>query len=526
MTEKIIIADDLPSSAIDLLRQVDGWTVDARSGRSPSELGADLTDASALIIRSATQVNAGMISGAPRLRVIARAGTGIDNVDVDAASARGILVMNAPGGTSISVAELTCGLMLSLARRITAADAAMKQGRWEKQRFAGAELRGKVLGLVGLGRIGQEVAQRARPFDMGIVAHDPFISPQVAADIGVELVSLEELCAQADYVSLHVPLTPETRQMFNAERLARCKPGVRLINTARGDLIDEVALVDALRSGQVAGAALDVFAQEPLKNWQLASLPQVIATPHIAASTVEAQELVGLDTATAVRDFLRDGAIRNAVNFPAVPFDEFKRLQPFMVLAERLGSLVAQTGPARIEAIGIRYYGEVARANGELLASAVVAGALKPILSAVTLINARKLAAGRGVEVIESRSSRQRNFTSVMSVKVHGADGERWVEGTVFDHGAQRLVLIDGVAVEAPLEGSLLIICNEDRPGVIGEVGTILGRHAINIANFALGRGASGAIGVVNVDEAAVSEKVLKEIRAVSAIRQAWLVRL
>lgn len=524
---KIVISDDLPSSAIELLRAVDGWTVDARAGRPLPELEAALADADALVVRSATKVNAALIAAAPKLRVIARAGTGVDNVDLQAASARGIVVMNAPGANSISVAELAVAFVLSLARPIPAADAAMKAGKWEKKKFTGAEVRGKTLGIVGLGRIGQEVAVRASSFGMNIVAHDPFISADLAAHFGARLASLDEVCAEADFLTLHLPVTPSTKKLFDANRLARCKRGIRIVNTARGGLIDDAALIEALTSGQVGGAALDVFTEEPPKDWTLAQLPNVIATPHIAASTGEAQELVGVETAEAVRDFLRDGVIRNAVNFPSMPPEAFARLRPYLTLAERLGTLLAQMGVARTTGVGVRYYGELAEGSNGLIASAVLAGLFKPILvSGVTLVNARAVAAERGVEVVESRSSRARNFTSLLSVKLMTSEGERWVEGTVVDHGGPRLVLVNGVPVEAPLEGTQIIIENNDQPGVIGAVGTVLGRHGVNIATFALGRSAAGAVGVVGVDQSTLPDGVLEELRAIPAVTSAEVVHL
>jgi D-3-phosphoglycerate dehydrogenase / 2-oxoglutarate reductase len=525
---KIVIADDLPASAAALLTDVQGWTVDARAGRPLPELEAALADADALIVRSATKVTASLIEHAPKLRVVARAGSGVDNVDLRAASARGIIVMNAPGANSISVAELAMAFLLALARHVPAADAAMKATQWEKKKFAGMEVRGKVLGLVGLGRIGQEVATRARAFGMDLVAHDPFISAETAGQLGVRLGSLDEVCAEADYLTLHLPATPQTRQLFDAARFARCKRGVRLINTARGELIDEAALVDALREGQVGGAALDVFTKEPPADWTLAGLPNVIATPHIAASTGEAQELVGVETAAAVRDYLRDGLIRNAVNFPSLPAEDFARLRPYLTLAERLGSLVSQMVQGRTQAVGVRYYGELAEGQNDLLASAVLVGLFRTMLSGgVTLVNARAIAAERGVEVIESRSSRTRDFRSLLSVKLHTDAGERWVEGTVFEHGAPRLVLVSGVPVEAPLEGTQILIQNNDQPGVIGAVGTLLGRHGINIATFALGRSPQGAIGIVGIDDPdALSDEVLAALRAVPAVTSVEVARL
>ena len=527
----IVIADQLPASAIEILRTVPGWTVDARTQRPPAELIRDLADADALIVRSATTVDAEIISGAPKLRVIARAGTGVDNVDVPAATAQGIVVMNSPGANSISVAEHALALMLSLARAVPAADSAMKRGVWDKKRLTGAELRAKTLGVIGLGRIGQAVAVRARAFGMEVIAHDPFISEEVARSLGIELLSVDEVCARADYLTLHVPATAETRHLIDARRLALCKKGIRIVNTARGELIDEAALADAIESGHVAGAGLDVFEQEPPPEGRLTKLPQVVATPHIAASTVEAQELVGTETAMNVRDFLREGIIRNAVNFPALPAEEYALARPWMQLAGRLGSLIAQLATGRTHAVGIRYYGPLVSSRSEMLASAVVAGVLKPLLSsAVTIVNARSVAVQRGIEIIETRSSRPRDFTNLLSVKLQTSDGERWVEGTVFEPGSPRLASVDGVEIDAPLEGTLIVIANNDQPGVIGEVGTILGRHRLNIANFALGRGPAGAVGLVKIDDPGAGDgslqKALEEIRAAQAIRSVSLVRV
>ena len=527
---KIVISDPLPTSAAELLR-AEGWTVDARAGRPAAELQADLGAADALIVRSATQVDDALLAAAPRLRVVARAGTGVDNIDLDAASRRGVLVLNAPGANSISVAEHALALMLAVSRLVPRADASMKDGRWEKKALRGAELRGKCLGLLGLGRIGREVARRAQAFDMRVVASDPYVSAQIAADLNVTLVTLDELCAEADYISLHLPSSAGTRHLFDAARLAGCRRGVRIINTARGDLIDEAALAAALAAGHVAGAGLDVFAAEPPPSAALTGLPQVVATPHIAASTDEAQELVGTETATRVRDFLRAGVVRNAVNFPSVSAEEFGRLQPFISLAERLGSLLAQLAEDRIEAVGIRYYGDLANRSHDLLVGAVLVGLLREVMSStVTLVNARALAGQCGMEVVESHSTRPRNFTSLLSIKLHTSRGEHWAEGAVFEPQEPRLVLLDGVEVEAPLDGALIVIRNSDEPGVIGEVGTILGRHGVNISTFALGRSAHGAVGVVGIEtgDAAqpVGADVLAAIRAVPAVRGAAVARL
>jgi D-3-phosphoglycerate dehydrogenase / 2-oxoglutarate reductase len=529
---KIVVADDLPASALDVLRNETGWTVEAGTWQSRAELIACLADADALMVRSATKVDAELLAGAPQLRVVARAGTGVDNVDVAAASARGVLVVNSPGANSISVAEHACALMLALARSVPAADRAMKEGRWEKRRFVGTELRGKTLGVVGLGRIGQAVVYRARAFGMQVVAHDPFISIEIAGGLGARLLSLDDVCAAADYLTLHLPSTTETRHLLNDERFAKCKRGIRIINTARGELIDEAALYRAIETGIVGGAALDVFESEPPNDWALAKLPQVIGTPHIAASTEEAQELVGLETAITVRDFLRVGTVRNAVNFPSMPADDLQQLQPWIRLADSLGAIAAQMGRARVDSIGVRYYGALAESRTvDILAASVTAGVLRPMLSSsVSFVNARAVARERAIDVVESRSTRRRDYISLLSVKLQTGAGDRWVEGTVFEPASLRLVSVRGVSVEAPLAGTMVFIANDDQPGVIGEVGTILGRHKVNIASFALGRSESGAVGVVNVDEdqagANVLDAAVEELRRVPAIREAYVIRL
>jgi D-3-phosphoglycerate dehydrogenase len=521
----IIIADSLPPSAADALRAA-GWSVDTKSGRKPDELARDLANADALIVRSATQVTSQLIESAPKLRVIARAGTGVDNVDVPAATARGILVMNAAGANSISVAELALGLMLALARQIPAADGSMKQGIWDKKRFMGTELRGKLLGVVGFGRIGREVAARARAFGMEIVAYDPFIASRAADAAGVPLVELDDLISRADFITLHVPALPETRHMINAQSLARMKKGVRIVNTARGELIDDAALAAAIESGHVAGAALDVFDPEPPTDKRLTSLPQVIATPHIAASTTEGQELVGNETAIQVRDYLKDGIIRNAVNFPSVPPDDVPKLRPYLELGEKLGALVAQLLPERPEVLSIRYYGPLMTAYENVIGSAVLAGALSRTADTVTSVNSRAMASERGLEVVESRSTRARDFMHVISVKLRGAKRERWVEGMVVEPASPRLCGLDGVPVEAQLAGTLIVMANEDRPGVIGGVGTTLGRHGVNIASFALGRADGGAVGVIAVDETEGLDAAVKDMRSLPAVKEALVARL
>lgn len=534
---KIVIPDPLPAAAVSLL-EAEGWTVDTRTGRSPDELGADLSDADALIIRSATTVTAGLIAAAPQLRVVARAGSGVDNVDLAAASERGIVVLNAPGANSVSVAEHVFALMLASARSVALADAQMKAGQWRKKSLRGAELRGKTLGVVGLGRIGREVVRRALAFDMAVIAHDPFIAAQLAEDLGIELVALDTLVERADFITLHLPSTAATRGLLDRSLLARCRPGARLINTARGDLIDEEALAEALAEDRLGGAGLDVFREEPPPDTVLTGLPQVVATPHIAGATAEAQQLVGIEAASGVREYLQSGVARNAVNYPTIAPDELRALRPYLVLAERLGSLLAQLAQSRIAGLGLRYYGKLADEPHEMLVSATLVGLLGQVLSqTVTLVNARAAAEQRGLEIIESRSSRPRNFTSLVSLKLHTSAGELWAEGALFEPEQPRLVRLDGVEVEAPLEGTLIVIRNRDQPGAIGEVGSVLGRHGINIATFALGRGTGGAVGVVRVGardpadarartEPLVTHDVLEEIRGIAAVESVGLITL
>ena len=532
---KIVIPDPLPPAAVSLL-EAEGWTVDTRPGRSPAELRTDLFDADALIIRSATTVTAELIAAAPRLRVVARAGSGVDNVDIAAASDRGIVVLNAPGANSVSVAEHVFALMLSSARSVALADAQMKAGRWCKKSLQGAELRGKTLGVVGLGRIGREVVRRALAFDMVVIAHDPFITSQMADDLGIELVALDALAERADFVTLHLPSTDATRGLLDRDLLARCRPGARVINTARGDLVDEAALIEAITERRIAGAGLDVFRQEPPADTTLTGLPQVVATPHVAGATAEAQQLVGLAAASGVREYLQSGIARNAVNYPSIAPEELRSLRPYLVLAERLGSLLAQLAQGRIAGVSLRYYGRLANEPHEMLVGATLVGLLGHVLSqSVTLVNARAAAEQRSLEVVESRSSRARNFTSLVSLKLHTSEGELWAEGALFEPEQPRLVRLDGVEVEAPLEGALIVVRNRDQPGVIGEVGSILGRHGINIDTFALGRGAGGAVGVVRVGPhglagtpagPAVAAEVLDEIRGIAAVESVALIGL
>jgi D-3-phosphoglycerate dehydrogenase len=496
----------------------------------PNGLPAALADADALVVRSAVQVDDALMQAAPKLRVIGRAGVGVDNIDADAATRRGIVVMNTPGANAVAVAELTIGLMLALARKLPAANATMHAGKWEKKSLQGAELRGKTLGILGLGRIGLEVARRAKAFGLEIVGSDPFVSAAVARENGIALVSVEELFAKADYLTLHVGLTPQTHGIVNAKTLATMKKGVRIINCARGELVDDAALVAALKSGHVAGAALDVFVSEPLKDSPYFELDNVILTPHIAGSTGEAQEAVGIQIASQVREYLKLGVVQNAVNLPSLSHEEYLVLAPYIDLAGRVGSFLAQAGKSGIEAIDLVYAGELAEAKTELIRNAAIAGLLQGSEN-VNRINAAAVAGERGIRIHEEKEESHRGGTAtVLTVVLHTAHGESRATATVI-HGEQpRLLAFDGIDVEAPLDGTLVVCRNYDVPGVIGKIGSILGEQGVNIANFALGRERAGAkpvkaLAVVQVDPP-VSEKAMEALKTIEALIEARLVSL
>ncbi|MBV9574347.1 MAG: phosphoglycerate dehydrogenase [Acidobacteriales bacterium] len=536
---KIVVAEKISAAAVDLLREP-RWTV-----VTPDQIGGDLAvhlaSAEALIVRSAVQVNAELIANAPDLRVIGRAGVGVDNIEVEAATRQGIAVMNTPGANAVAVAEHTFAMMLALARQLPRANQLMHAGKWEKKSLQGSELRGKTLGIVGLGRIGMEVARRARIFGMEVVAHDPFVSASVAKAEGIRTASLEEIYAHADFLTLHVGLTPQTAGMINADSLAKMKTGVRLINCARGELVDENALAQALQQGQVAGAALDVFSEEPLTNSAFAAMENVILTPHIAGSTLEAQEAVGYQIALQVKEYLQRGVIQNAVNVPSVSHDEYLELQPYIVLAERLGSFLAQISEGALEEISVRYSGHIAEWKTELIRNAAIKGILNEALEEkANLVNAETIASARGLRIHESHKPKasRGGSGSVLSVLLRGHGSadvveEHMVKGAVLHQDTPRLLHVDGIDVEAPLERDLVYLRNLDVPGVIGSVGTILGKHKINIANFSLGRrpgaikpGAQReAIAVVHVD-GLVPEEVLAELRSVPAVQKARAIRL
>ena len=527
---KILVTDNLSPKGIEVLRAAPEVEVDVEPTRPAEELARAIGAYDGLIIRSATKVTPPLLAAAGRLKVVGRAGVGVDNVDVDAATARGIVVMNTPSGNTITVAEHTLGLLLGLAKNIPQATASMKAGRWEKGKFRSVEVYGKVLGVLGLGRIGAEVARRARAFGMQVIAYDPFISAEAPAAVGAELVDLRDLYRRADFITIHVPLTPETAGLIDAQAIGQMKDGVWIVNAARGGIVDEAALYDALQSGKVAGAALDVFAREPTTESPLLRLPHFICTPHLGASSEEAQEKVAVEIAHQVLDYLLCGIIRNAVNAPSLPPELFRRIEPYLVLAERLGRMCAQLAEGRTQQIRIHYGGEIAGVDSAPLTTAVVKGALEAILQrddAVNAVNAMSLAKGRGIRITESKSSEETDFASLLTVSVATDRGESTAAGTLFNRREPRVVRIDEFRLEAPAEGYMLIFSNQDVPGVIGRIGTVLGRNQVNIAGMHLGREKQGgrAVSIVNVDST-IPGPVLDEIRRMPDIVYAKMVHL
>ncbi|MFB3924096.1 MAG: phosphoglycerate dehydrogenase [Terriglobia bacterium] len=525
---KILVADNVSESALEVLRAEKSFEVVFLPGKTGTSLNDEIKDADALVVRSATKATAHLLELAPKLRVIGRAGVGVDNVDLDAATKKGIVVMNTPGGNAVAVAEHAMALLLALARRVPQADSALKQGRWEKKKLLGTELRSKTLGLIGLGKIGMEVARLARALQMEVIAYDPYVSSLMAREQNVTLVVWEDLLKKSDYLSLHASATPETRHLLNARTLAQAKPGIRIVNCARGELINEADLFAALESGQVAGAGLDVFENEPPKDFKLVAHANVVATPHIAGSTEEAQEIVGIRIAEQVRDYLLLGVARNAVNMPSISPEEYRKIEPYIQLGEKLGAFVAQISGGRLEEVRISYDGGLAELNTHLVKNAVLKGVVNHILSEqANLVNAGTIAQERGIQVEEMRSARRAAFSNSLGIALRTETDCVSALGMVGLRGVQRILGISDIDIEAPLRGVILFIRNQDVPGVIGRVGTLLGDRNINIANFALGRDqkAQEAIGLVNVDNH-VPDDVLREIRAIPAVRAALVVEV
>src|SRR5882724_7272546 len=460
---KIVVAEKISSNAVNFLREP-GWeiiTADQINGNLPEHLA----NADALVVRSAVQVDGALLEHAPKLRVVGRAGVGVDNVDLDAATRKGIAVMNTPGGNAVAVAEQTLGMMLAMARFLCKADVSMHAGKWEKKSLQGTELRGKTLGIVGLGKIGLEVGKRARAFGMEIIGHDPFVSAAIAKENGIKLATLDEVYAASDYLTLHVGLTPQTQNMINAESLKKMKKGVRLVNCARGELVDEAALAAGVQEGHIAGAALDVFVKEPLKDSPLQKLDNVILTPHIAGSTNEAQEAVGHQIALQVKEYLKHGVIQNAVNVPSVSHDEYLELHPYIVLAERLGAFLAQASEGTLEEVSLRYSGHIAEWKTDLIRNAAIKGILNEALEEkANLVNAEAIASSRGLRIHEARKPKSSTggAGSVLSVLLKTATEEHLVKGAVLHKDAPRLLHVDGIDVEAPLERNLIYMRNRD----------------------------------------------------------------
>ncbi|MGE5529563.1 MAG: phosphoglycerate dehydrogenase [Patescibacteria group bacterium] len=524
---KVLVLDGVAEAGIAVLREA-GLETEIKGTPSKDELIGMIGEYDAMIVRSQTKVTAEVIAAAGRLKVIGRAGVGVDNVDVPAATQRGIIVMNAPDGNTISTAEHTVAMIMALSRNIPAAVASLKAGKWDRKSFTGVEVRDKTLGIIGLGRIGTEVARRMQAMGMAILGYDPFLTEERAEKLGVTLASIDDIVARADYITVHTPLTPETKGLLGAEAMAKMKKGVRLINCARGGIIDEAALVAAVKSGKVAGAALDVYNEEPPLNRELIELPQVICTPHLGASTEEAQVNVAIDVAVEMTKALRGEAFKNAVNIPSVRPEVLAVLKPYLPLAEKIGSLLAQLDGGRIAKLEASYLGEIADYDLAPLTTALLTGFLRPLLSdEVNLVNAPLLAKERGLKVVEHKAAAPEDYTSLIRVRIETQKGSRVVAGALFRRNEERIVEIDGYFFDVVPTGYMLVAPHTDKPGIIGKVGTILGDAGINIAYMQVGRKSAGgrAIMVLSVDNT-VPEDVLKKIASLEGVEDAKLVRL
>ncbi|HEX4635839.1 MAG TPA: phosphoglycerate dehydrogenase [Rhizomicrobium sp.] len=519
---KVLIADKLSPAAVAIFRER-GVDADVKTGLAKEELIKIVDQYDAIAIRSATKLTADVLKAAKNLKVIGRAGIGVDNVDIPAATAAGVIVMNTPFGNSITTAEHAISLMLALARELPAANASTQAGKWEKNRFMGVEITGKVLGLIGAGNIGSIVADRAKGLKMRVVAFDPYLSQERANDLGVEKVELNELLARADFITLHVPLTAETKNILSADAIAKTKKGVRIVNCARGGLIDENALRAAIDNGHVAGAALDVFETEPAKENILFGSDKVVATPHLGASTTEAQENVALQVAEQISDYLLTGAITNALNMPSISASEAQKVRPWISLSEKLGSFAGQLTGTSLAGVEIVYEGTPSTLNTRALTQAALTGLLKPILAEVNMVNAPVIAKERGVKVSETRRDAQGIYEGYIKLVVEMSDGTtRRVAGTVFSDGRPRLIQIKDIGLDAEFAPHMLYVVNEDKPGFIGKLGTLLGDAKVNIANFTLGRSAPGqdAIALIEVD-GAVPEAVAAAVAKLPLVKHA-----
>jgi D-3-phosphoglycerate dehydrogenase / 2-oxoglutarate reductase len=521
---RVLIADKLSPAAVDIFRQR-GVEADVKTGLSKEELLKIIGDYDGLAVRSATKADKDVIAAANNLKVIGRAGIGVDNVDIPTATAAGIVVMNTPFGNSITTAEHAIAMMFALARQLPAADVSTQAGKWEKNRFMGVELFGKTLGLIGAGNIGSIVADRARGLKMKVVAYDPFLSPDRAVEMGVEKVELEELLARADVITLHTPLTDKTRNILSAENLAKTKQGVLIVNCARGGLVDETALRKLLDDGHVGGAAFDVFVEEPAKANVLFGAENFIATPHLGASTNEAQENVALQVAEQMSDYLLTGAVSNALNSPSVTAEEAPRLKPFIALAEKLGAFAGQMVDFGIKAIDIAYEGEVSKLNAKPLTAAALAGVMRPMLAEINMVSAPAVAKERGITVSESHQEESPIYESLMRITITTEKGKRSFAGSVLA-GMPRVIEVKGMDLDAPFMPTMLYVNNLDKPGFIGNLGALLAEAGVNIATFNLGRVSQGedAIALVGVDQEP-ADALLAAIKALPHVKEARTLR-
>jgi D-3-phosphoglycerate dehydrogenase len=525
---RVFVSDKLEPAGLDLLREA-GIELDERHGLSGSALQEALRAADGIIVRSGTRLTAELLENPGKLRAIVRAGVGVDNIDVSAATRRGIVVMNTPGGNTVSTAEHTMALLLALARHVPAADVSTHQGKWERGKFVGTQLAGKTLGVIGMGRVGREVARRAAGLDMKVIGFDPFLAPDRAAQLGIESLSdLEQLLPRCDFLTVHTPLTDETRDLIGERQMARMKRGVRILNCARGGIINEEALTSALRSGQVAGAALDVFVQEPPGDHPLLRLPNVLATPHLGASTIEAQESVAREAAQLLIDFLTRGLVQFAVNMAAVDRTELEDLRLYVDMARRLGLLHAQMSQGAIQRAELSYRGEVARRSTRLVTAAFAAGLLEYRLAeSVNIVNAEMLARERGIDIVEVTSSRKGDFSTLIQADVLTEKKRYTAAGTVFGNQFLRLVQLGPYRLDTYMDGVMLIFTHRDVPGLIGYIGTIFGKHQVNIAQMTVGRQIAGgeAIAVLNLDSLP-PEEAIREVRNHAQISSLSVVKL
>jgi len=518
---KVLISDKMSPKAAEVFRER-GIEVDEKPGLDKEDLRAIIGEYDGIAVRSATKISPKLLEAADNLKVIGRAGIGVDNIDLPAATARGVVVMNTPLGNSITTAEHAIAMMLSLARNIPPASASIHEGKWEKSKFMGVELAGKTLGIVGCGNIGSIVADRAQGLKMKVIAFDPYLSPERAEEIGVGKVELEELFRRADIVSLHTPLTEKTRNVIDAEAIAAMKPGVRIVNCARGGLVDEAALKDALDSGHVAGAALDVFAEEPPENNPLLGHPRLVATPHLGASTTEAQVNVAIQIAEQMSDYLLTGGVTNALNMPSMTAEEAPRLRPYMALAREIGAFAGQLARTGIKGVSIEYEGHVASLNTKPLTAVVLEGLLQPVLESVNMVNAPVIARERDIDVSEVVHEREGDYHTLIRLSVTTEKQTRTLAGTLFSNRAPRIVQVQDVPLEAELAENMLYIVNDDRPGFIGALGSALGKHGINIATFNLGRSPAGgyAVCLIAVDQP-IGNEVLDDVGGLDYVQQA-----